>query len=100
MSFTQILKEVVIECLQEKMMQDIERNLLIVGPGEFHYSPALNKEFKCLAGNESITREKLPESFLDQQWQIVLVKHHDEMLDLYNAIVLNAKDIEHEEVID
>lgn len=96
MSFADILKDVLLECLQEKMMMDIEQNLLIVGPGEFHYSPAMNKEFKCLAGNETITREKLPKSFLDQQWQIVPVKDHDEMLDLYNAIVLNAKDIDHE----
>lgn len=100
MSFTHILKEVVIECLQEKMMQDIERNLLIVGPGEFHYSPAMSKEFKCLTGKETITRQKLPSTFLDYVWQIVPIENDDQLLDLYNAIVLNAKDIEHEEVID
>jgi hypothetical protein len=98
MNLADILRHTVFDMLQTMLLSDVENSFVIVGPGEFHYSPAYNKDFACLAGTHSISRDKLPESFFDAPWEIVHIKNDDEFLDLYNSVVLNAKDIDHEVV--
>jgi hypothetical protein len=99
MSLSDILNSILLDLLQCKMKQNIDQNLVIVGPGEFHYSPAFNNEFARLQGDQTISREKLPSKFIDQGWKVLCVEDDDEFLDLYNLLVLNIKDVEHEEVL-
>lgn len=93
---THILIEMIKSTLCHVMIQNIDENLLVVGPQEFHFSIAGSMEFTRLYGTETVRRDSIPDRFLPEEWKIRQVDNMDDMLDMYNDIVLNIKDVYHQ----
>ena len=93
---THILIEIIKSTLCELMIKNIDEHLLIVGPQEFHFSTPGNMEFKRLYGTETMRRDSIPDRFLSEEWKITQVENMDDVLDFYNAVVLNTKDVDHQ----
>lgn len=95
-AFIEILKSTICQV----MVSDIDNHLIVVGPQEFHFSIPRTIEFTRMCGTATIRRDSIPDRFLAEEWKVVQAKDMDEVLDYYNAVVLNIKEIEHEEVTD
>lgn len=93
-AFIEILKSTICQI----MVSSIDSYLIVVGPQEFHFSAPGTIEFKRMHGTSTIRRDSIPDRFLSEQWKVVQAENMDEVLDYYNAVVLNIKDVDHQMV--
>ena len=91
-TFIEIFKSAICQV----MVSDIDNHLIVVGPQEFHFSIPRTIEFKRMCGTATIRRDNIPDRFLAEEWKVVQAKDIDEVLDYYNAVVLNIKDVDHQ----
>ena len=89
----ELLKLMLDDMMKALMLRDIDKFIMCVGPGEFHFVQPNEMEFKCLCGKEKVTRTQLPEQFADGNWIIIPANSLDEVLDIYNSVVINSEKI-------
>jgi hypothetical protein len=91
-TFIEILKSTICQV----MVSSIDSYLLVVGPQEFHISIPGTIEFTRLHGTSTISRDSIPDRFLAEEWKVVQAEDMDEVLDYYNAVVMDVKDVDHQ----
>lgn len=91
-AFIEILKSTICQI----MVSSIDSYLVVEGPQEFHFSIPRTIEFKRMHGTSTIRRDNIPDRFLSEQWKVVQAENMDEVLDYYNAVVLNIKDVDYQ----
>lgn len=92
----EILEQVIMSAMQSLMMRDMDQYIVIVGPGEFHFCEPEKLEFTRMHGTENMRRDSIPLKMLYQEWKIMPVDNMDIVLDLYNEVVLDIKDVDHQ----
>lgn len=87
-----LLQQMLINAMKALMLRDIDEYIVCIGPKEFHFAQPNEIEFKCLSGKEKVTRTKLPEDYANGRWMIFPVESLDQVLDLYNSVVVNEEE--------